>query len=414
MLFFHAYYFQCRLARFSLLLTGLVTFIYLCFIYKPSPVIPLRLDDIVVVVLSQGDQYHAAKAEQLSHNILQQAAFMNQAMWMGHGLIDEEGFSPHNASPDHKATPLLKSKYPLFAAGFVMSTALIVKISEIYEEMAVIRSNLSIDASYELALLVDIPLVDLPDKFCIKNRNGCVSFPEKDFYCGDPIPKENIFFAVKTCAKFHQDRVPVVKSTWAKQTVFIEFFSHVQDTEIPTTAVSVNNTKVGHCRKTFEILGLVNERIKKELPSIKWVMMADDDTLISVPGLQSLLSCWPDSGPIAIGERFGYNVQGSIQGYNFLAGGAGIVISASAIPHILKICRCPNLSSTEDMYVGVCLTSLGIPLVHTPSFHQGRPIDYALNYLATHRPVTFHKHKMINPLAVYNEWFSSSDNNTQL
>ncbi|XP_039292917.1 beta-1,3-glucosyltransferase-like isoform X4 [Nilaparvata lugens] len=372
MLFFHAYYFQCRLARFSLLLTGLVTFIYLCFIYKPSPVIPLRLDDIVVVVLSQGDQYHAAKAEQLSHNILQQAAFMNQ--------------KPPSIRIVHK-------EFPHRGAWTVVP--LFPWLNKLH----------SCNSSW-VFFAEEKTQMDLTELI-----NLVKGYDKKK---GDPIPKENIFFAVKTCAKFHQDRVPVVKSTWAKQTVFIEFFSHVQDTEIPTTAVSVNNTKVGHCRKTFEILGLVNERIKKELPSIKWVMMADDDTLISVPGLQSLLSCWPDSGPIAIGERFGYNVQGSIQGYNFLAGGAGIVISASAIPHILKICRCPNLSSTEDMYVGVCLTSLGIPLVHTPSFHQGRPIDYALNYLATHRPVTFHKHKMINPLAVYNEWFSSSDNNTQL
>ncbi|RZF37804.1 hypothetical protein LSTR_LSTR007166 [Laodelphax striatellus] len=450
---------------------GLVIFVYLCFIYTTSPVISLRLDDIVVVVLSQGDQYHANKAEQLRQNIIEQAASINQkppsvrivhkefphvgawtvvplfpwlnklhsgnsswfffaeektqinltelvtlvegydekeAIWMGHGLTDEEATIIHHfAFADNPS----KFKYPLFSAGFVMSTALIVEMSKKYKEMAVRNSDFSIDASHELALYVDIPLIDLPRQFCIENGVGCLSYPKHDINCGEPVPKESIFFAVKTCAKYHKDRVPVVKSTWAQQTAFIEFFSHEQDEEIPTTVVGVENTERGHCKKSFAIVRLVNQRIKKEIPSIKWIVLADDDTLISVPRLQTLLSCWSDSGEIAVGERYGYNVRGSkVGGFNYLTGGGGIIISASTIPHILKNCACQGDDSPDDMFLGLCMAKLNIPLVHSPSFHQARPNDYAMNYLAIQSPVSFHKHWMIDPLAVYDEWLSSSDN----
>lgn len=37
--------------------------------------------------------------------------------------------------------------------------------------------------------------------------------------------KDSIYFAVKTYSKFHTDRVPVLKSTWGRDAVHIEFFS---------------------------------------------------------------------------------------------------------------------------------------------------------------------------------------------
>jgi UDP-glucose:O-linked fucose beta-1,3-glucosyltransferase len=34
-----------------------------------------------------------------------------------------------------------------------------------------------------------------------------------------------MYFAVKTCSKYHKDRIPVVKHTWAKYTLHIGFYS---------------------------------------------------------------------------------------------------------------------------------------------------------------------------------------------
>lgn len=41
---------------------------------------------------------------------------------------------------------------------------------------------------------------------------------------------------------------------------------------------------------------------------------------------------------------------------------------------------------------------------------QARPNDYASDYLAVQKPVSFHKHWMIDPIEVYNEWFSEISN----
>lgn len=44
------------------------------------------------------------------------------------------------------------------------------------------------------------------------------------------IPNENILFAVKTCSKFHSERVPVIKSTWSRDAKHIRFYSDVTGT----------------------------------------------------------------------------------------------------------------------------------------------------------------------------------------
>lgn len=39
------------------------------------------------------------------------------------------------------------------------------------------------------------------------------------------VTKDSIYFAVKTCSKFHSDRIPVLQSTWGRDAVHIEYFS---------------------------------------------------------------------------------------------------------------------------------------------------------------------------------------------
>jgi len=34
-----------------------------------------------------------------------------------------------------------------------------------------------------------------------------------------------MYFAVKTCSKYHKDRIPIVKHTWAKYVFHIGFYS---------------------------------------------------------------------------------------------------------------------------------------------------------------------------------------------
>jgi len=39
------------------------------------------------------------------------------------------------------------------------------------------------------------------------------------------VTPENIYFAVKTCAKYHLDRISVIKKLWAKYDLNIGYFS---------------------------------------------------------------------------------------------------------------------------------------------------------------------------------------------
>ena len=44
---------------------------------------------------------------------------------------------------------------------------------------------------------------------------------------GEAVEKSSLYFAVKTCSKFHYDRVPVVQQTWAPHTQRLVYYSDV-------------------------------------------------------------------------------------------------------------------------------------------------------------------------------------------
>lgn len=110
-------------------------------------------------------------------------------------------------------------------------------------------SSFAIDASYELALAVDQKIEHLPLKFCLKLSPDCIVHPLSErsecvsnifnllkfliiinFFILSKtrygkVTKDSIYFAVKTCSKFHEDRVPVLQSTCDRDAVHFEYFS---------------------------------------------------------------------------------------------------------------------------------------------------------------------------------------------
>ncbi|CAL1688601.1 unnamed protein product [Lasius platythorax] len=143
-----------------------------------------------------------------------------------------------------------------------------------------------------------------------------------------------------------------------------------------------------------------------------WLVIADDDTIFSVARLLRLLSCYNPKDSIAIGERYGFRMWDTYHGYQYLTGGAGIVLSAPLVHEIIKpsVCDCPSATTPDDMYLfGLCLFRLGVKPVHSTMFHQARPSDYASAYLALQEPISFHKFWMIDPEVVYDEWFAEAD-----
>ncbi|KTF82018.1 hypothetical protein cypCar_00027117 [Cyprinus carpio] len=180
--------------------------------------------------------------------------------------------------------------------------------------------------------------------------------------CGNPVQKEDVFVAVKTCQRFHGDR--------------------------------------GHCQKTFAILKRFASGVVTQAP---WLLIVDDDTLISLPRLWRLLGCYDPNEAVSVGERYGYGL--SRDGYSYITGGGGMVFSRVAVQNILAGgCGCHSSDAPDDMVLGMCLTTLGLPVTHSPLFHQARPQDYVKELLARQSPISFHKHWNINPVAVYQHW----------
>lgn len=170
------------------------------------------------------------------------------------------------------------------------------------------------------------------------------------------------------------------------------------------------NTTQGHCAKTYALLKKTNDILQKK--KLDWLIISDDDTLFSVARLLRLLTCYNPKHPLAIGERYGFRIWDSLHGYEYLTGGAGVVLSAPLVKQILHsgVCECPSPTTPDDMYLfGVCFARLGTLLTHSTLFHQARPSDYATAFLASQEPISFHKFWMIDPQIVYEEWFAEAD-----
>lgn len=109
-----------------------------------------------------------------------------------------------------------------------------------------------------------------------------------------------MYFAVKTCAKYHVERIPVIRKTWAKYTTNIGYFSDVAGminfksilyahksvlNNIPVSSIDkylpeafvVPNTTQGHCEKTYNILREADKILKKH--NLNWLVVSDDDTI---------------------------------------------------------------------------------------------------------------------------------------
>ncbi|KAL9874453.1 beta-1,3-glucosyltransferase isoform 1-T2 [Glossina fuscipes fuscipes] len=237
-----------------------------------------------------------------------------------------------------------------------------------------------------------------------------------------PIKREEVYFAVKTCSKYYNDRLVVIQNTWAQYAKHIKYFSDVADVKVPTIDTGVPNADTGHCTKTLAILQLalkdieqINRQKQQYWPAnqpniIRWLFLADDDTLLSVSGVCQILGCFNSSHQIYLGERYGYRLH-ALDGFNYITGGGGIAFSLPTLRLIINHCKCPSPSAPDDMILGSCLHSLQLRTVHSMRFHQARPHDYAPELLQLEAPISFHKFWQLDPLEVYQKWFLTADQN---
>ncbi|XP_006832099.1 PREDICTED: beta-1,3-glucosyltransferase [Chrysochloris asiatica] len=428
------------------------------------------LKRIVFVIQSQSNAFHAKRAEQLKTNILKQAAELQQeyprvlllhqlrklegtwtilpllphfsvtygrnSSWiffceeetriripklletlrrhdpakewfLGKALRDDESTIIHHYAFSENPTSF---KYPDFAAGWALSIPLVNKLSKRLKNTS-LKSDFTIDLKHEIALYIwdkgdGPPLTPVPE-LCTDDAGPHCATTFHSFLplCGNPVKKEDIFVAVKTCKKFHGDRIPVVKRTWEGEAGIIEYYSDSEDRAIPTVDLGIPNTDRGHCGKTFAILERFLNHSHAKSP---WLVIVDDDTLISVSRLRHLLSCYDSREPVFLGERYGYGL--GTGGYSYVTGGGGMVFSRESIRRLLaSTCRCYSNDAPDDMVLGMCFSGLGIPVTHSSLFHQARPVDYPQDYLAHQIPISFHKHWNIDPVKVYFTWLAPSE-----
>ncbi|XP_074842264.1 beta-1,3-glucosyltransferase isoform X2 [Carettochelys insculpta] len=429
-----------------------------------SSKINIELQEVVFVIQSQSNSFHSKKAEDLQHNILKQAEKLGKELprvllihqmdrqdgawtilplmpelsafygrnsswiffceedtrihveklletlrrfdkskewFLGKALYDEESTIIHHYAFAENPTAF---KFPDFAAGWALSIPLVNKLANRLKSEP-LKSDFTIDLKHEKG---NGPHLTPVPEFCTDELNShkgahCATmFSNFLPVCGDPVKKEDIFVAVKTCTKFHRDRIPIVKQTWEGEAAFVEYYSDYAETSIPTIDLGVPNTERGHCGKTFAILERFLNRSTLKTP---WLVIVDDDTLISIYRLRKLLSCYDPNEPVFLGERYGYGL--GTGGYSYITGGGGMVFSREAIQKLLASkCQCYSNDAPDDMVLGMCFSGLGIPITHSPLFHQARPMDYPKDYLAHQIPISFHKHWNIDPVKVYFTWLA--------
>ncbi len=328
-------------------------------------------------------------------------------------------------------------------AGFALSSSLVAliasKIQDLSRDHTVFPKDFSIDPQYELAKLInhlkdtyddkveppeldetEIPLIN-DKRFCLKNDKECAAYP-RNVNCGQLSDEDVIslskktLFAVKTCKKFHHERLSVIQDTWEGAALRLEYFSEEEDPKYGTTVLpGVVNTPRGHCGKTEAII-----KHFVGLPDAEWLVIADDDTILSPRKTLEQLWCYggsrkePYAGGkgVHLGQRYGYRVATGKYGYDYITGGGGMVLDRMAAEKVVsggkaKGCSCPRADSPDDMHLGACLANLGLSLVHSARFHQGRPEDYHPDLLAD--PLSFHKFWNTNPRKTYDKYFRESD-----
>jgi len=63
----------------------------------------------------------------------------------------------------------------------------------------------------------------------------------------------------------------------------------------------------------------MSRRIDDPDKRLDWLVIADDDTLLSVQRLERLLSCYDPSRPVLLGQRYGY-ANSHRHGYDYVTG----------------------------------------------------------------------------------------------
>ncbi|XP_073651122.1 beta-1,3-glucosyltransferase isoform X4 [Tursiops truncatus] len=350
------------------------------------------LKGIAFVIQSQSNSFHAKKAEQLKQSILKQAADLTQEVprvLLLHQLAQQEGaWTILPLLPHFSVTYSRNSSWIFFceeetriqipqllqalrrydpSKEWFLGKALHDEESTIIHHYA-FSENPTVFKYPDFAAgwALSIPLVNKLTKR-LKSESLKSDFTidlkyEIALYIWDrgdgppltPVPEFCTDGADSSCATTFHSFLPLCGNPVKKKDIFVAV----------KTCKKFHGDR-SHCGKTFAIL----ERfLNHSYDRIAWLVIVDDDTLIRM------------------------------------------VFSREAIRRLLASkCRCYSNDAPDDMVLGMCFSGLGVPVTHSPLFHQARPVDYPKDYLSHQVPISFHKHWNIDPVKVYFTWLAPSE-----
>merc|ERR1719244_1595146 len=287
------------------------------------------------------------------------------SLFLGRGLKDSESTIIH-----HFESPGLL--FPDLESGIFLSRKL---VHDLWLQLSIpghfppdFPTNFNIDPAYEFAKFLAKTGVKLTHikEMCAKKTSStknCITFTRQESICLTSseiqdfkaiLSPDKLYSAVKTCSQFHSSRLPAVQSTWGKY-VTPHYISEVEDPNIPTIHLPYTiNTDSGHCNKTIAIL----HHFLQLDPVPEFLVMVDDDTILSSSRLASFLACYEgEEKPLLIGQRYGYMVATGEGGYNYVTGGGGMVLNKLGVEKLLEMpggCSCPKPDTPDDMHLGMC------------------------------------------------------------
>jgi UDP-glucose:O-linked fucose beta-1,3-glucosyltransferase len=337
---------------------------------------------------------------QTRFNLIELIRFTEQTKdsYIGHGLYDSE------PSIIHHFSFALDNPYPDFASGVLISRNILSAFIERLESYTK-KIDFIIDIKYEFNQLIneltEVKLIDRSDLFCTQYRNQCLTWydGQLDYSCPrTDIQLDDLYFGIKTFIDYHQIRIEFLRKTWLNKNLNYNFFTNgineTLDNKSERFIINPINTKSGHCHKTFSILNY----FAQNKDNIKYLIIVDDDTLISVQRLLRLIRCFMLSNdlPLVLGERYGYGNY-----YDYPTGGSGMIFNRQAVQQIISNCQCPLPDTPDDMFLGLCLKRINIPLIHIQELHQAQPNAYSKDWLGHQKSISFHKFQDINVEEIY-------------
>ena len=316
--------------------------------------------------------------------------------YFGHCLRDKGPVIIHHFGP--RTTDLNMFDYPLFASGVILSKSLVRYIATFDLEDGTI-AHTTIDIQHEIAVLIFSKLkarLVCVQIFCVEKNGDCMSWVDLEISEGCQGNKFNLgdlSVAVKTHAGNYKTRIPILQNTWLHEAINItKFYTHsLEETnqfngEMNFIDVGFANTGGGHCEKLAFILK--DFHLSK---SGHWLAILDDDTFINIKRLGEMLSCHEArEEALILGEKYGFS-QISGQGYPFITGGGGIVMSRKAVEILIKANLYCAPGTPDDMWLGMFGNAYGIHFINYQNFHQSTAVTYHKDYIKCYRAVSYHR-----------------------